>query len=272
MEIVNQDVTFRCSDGSEMAAHLSRPGGTGRVGEDKKPAIIVIHEAYGLNEQIKGVAHRYAGEGFVAVAPNLFTRNGDIMTEKNIESAMRPLWSLPPEKRNDQSAIQGLMKTMSDTDRKVMSIFFLGREGMEKQMASDLLSCKDYLKSLSFAREDRLGITGFCLGGGLTYQVSTMYPFSASVPFYGNNPSPLEAVANISGPVLAFYAGEDERVNAGVPALVEAMLKHKKSFEMKVYRGAQHSFFNETRPVYNREAAEDAWRSAMAFFNEHLLR
>jgi carboxymethylenebutenolidase len=255
-----------------MAARLSRPEATGRAGEDKMPAIIVIHEAYGLNEQIKGVARRYAEEGFVAVAPNLFTRNGDIMTEKNIENAMRPLWSLPPEKRNDQSAVQGLMKTMSDTDKKVMSIFFLGREGMEKQMASDLLSCKDYLRSLSFVRGDRLGITGFCLGGGLTYQVSAMYPFSASVPFYGNNPSPLEAVANISGPVLAFYAGEDERVNAGVPALVEAMLKHKKSFEMKLYRGAQHSFFNETRSVYKKEAAEDAWKSALAFFNKHLLR
>jgi carboxymethylenebutenolidase len=57
-----------------------------------------------------------------------------------------------------------------------------------------------------------------------------------------------------------------------VPALVEAMLKHRKSFEVKVYKGVQHSFFNETRPVYNREAAEDAWRSALEFFNEHLLR
>jgi carboxymethylenebutenolidase len=165
LEIVNQDVTFACSDGSEMAAHLSRPGGTARAEEGKRPAIMVIHEAYGLNEQIKGIAHRFAVEGFVAIAPNLFTRNGDVMTEKNIESAMRPLWSLPPEKRNDQSAIQSLMKTMSDTDRKVMSIFFLGREKMEKQMVSDLLSCKDYLKSLSFVRGDRLGITGFCLGG-----------------------------------------------------------------------------------------------------------
>jgi len=272
LEIINQDVTFTCLDGSEMVAHLSRPEGAGQVGEGKRPAIIVIHEAYGLNEQIKGVAHRYAEAGFVAVAPNLFTRDGDTMTEKNIESAMRPLWSLPAERRNDQSAIQALMKTMSATDRKVMSIFFFGREEMEKQMVSDLLSCTDYLKGLSFTRGDRLGITGFCLGGGLTYQVSAMYPFSASVPFYGNNPSPLEAVANISGPILAFYAGEDERVNAGVPALVEAMLKHKKSFEMKVYKGAQHSFFNETRPVYSREAAEDSWRRAMAFFNEHLLR
>jgi carboxymethylenebutenolidase len=269
LEIVTEDATFRCADGTEMAAYVARPdGGAARA---KLPGIIVIHEAFGLNAQIKGVTRRFAGQGFATIAPNLFTRNGDIMNEKSIEGAMKPLWSLPPEKRNDPAAIQELAKKMPETERKVMEIFFLGREAMEKQMAADLLSCKDYLQRLSDVRGDRLGITGFCLGGGLTYQLSTMYPFSASVPFYGSNPKPLESVAKISGPVLAFYAGEDERVNAGVPSLVEAMLKHKKEFHMKVYKGAQHSFFNETRPVYNREAAEDAWENAVAFFSKHLL-
>ena len=97
-----------------------------------------------------------------------------------------------------------------------------------------------------------------------------MYPFSASVPFYGANPKPIDSVANNSGPVLGIYAGEDERVNSGVPALVESMIRHKKSFEMKVYKGAQHAFFNETRPVYDRAAAEDAWARTISFFKEHL--
>lgn len=270
MEVVSEDTTFECADGTEMAAYIARPKDSST--SVRRPGIIVIHEAFGLNEQIKGVAKRYAGEGFVAVAPNLFTRNGDIMNEKNIESAMKPLWSLPPEKRNDSDAIRELAKKMPQTERKVMEIFFLGREAMEKQMASDLMSCKDHVQRQSYVRGDRLGITGFCMGGGLTYQLSTMYPFSASVPFYGSNPKPLESVANISGPVLAFYAGEDERVNAGVPSLVEAMLKYKKDFHMNVYKGAQHSFFNETRPVYHKEAAEDAWEKAVAFFTKHLLR
>lgn len=270
MEILSEDTKFECADGTEMAAHEARP--TTSSGGDRRPSIIVVHEAFGLNGQIRGVTERYAGEGFVAIAPNLFARSGDVMNEKNIESAMKPLWSLPPEKRNDPGSIQELMKTMPETEKKVMEIFFLGREAMEKQMATDLMSCKDYLQRQSYVKGDRLGITGFCMGGGLTYQLSTMYPFSASVPFYGNNPKPLESVANISGPVLAFYAGEDERVNAGIPSLVEAMLKHKKAFQMKVYKGAQHSFFNETRPVYNKEAAEDAWVSAVAFFNKHLFR
>jgi carboxymethylenebutenolidase len=155
---------------------------------------------------------------------------------------------------------------------KFFEFFFAGREAMEKQMVSDLMNCKDYLRGLSSVDAEKLGVTGFCLGGGLTYQVSTMYPFACIVPFYGANPKPIESVAKISGSVLALYAGEDEGINAGVQAIVEAMVKYKKDFQMKLYKGAQHSFFNETRPVYNKAAAEDAWETAVAFFNKHLRK
>ena len=249
-----------------MLACLAAPAESG----GKSPGVIVIHEAYGLNPQIRGVAKRYAEKGFVAIAPNLFSRNSDVMNEKNIESAMRVMWTLPPEKRSDPNVIPELMKTMSETDRKVMQIFFLGREQMEKQMALDLMNCTDYFKDLDSVNGERLGVTGFCLGGGLTYQVSTMYPFSASVPYYGVNPKPIEAVEKIAGPVLAFYAGEDERINQGIPAVAEAMVKYKKDFAMKVYKGAQHAFFNEMRPVYNKVVADDAWELTMQFLNKHL--
>jgi carboxymethylenebutenolidase len=98
-----------------------------------------------------------------------------------------------------------------------------------------------------------------------------MYPFSATVIFYGANPKPIDAVANISGRVLEIYAGEDIGIDAEVQVLVEAMIKHRKSFEMKVCRGVQHAFFNQTRPVYDRAAAEDAWARAISFFEENLL-
>jgi len=264
VETRDQDTTFNCADGTKMSAFISRPK------DGKYPGIIVIHEAFGLNEQIRGVARRYAREGYVTVAPNLFTRNGDIMNEKNIESAMRHMWSIPPDKRDDPATIQGFMNILSENERKVANIFFLGREEMEKQMAQDLLDCKNHLQSLDFVVKEKLGIMGFCMGGGLTYQLATMYPFSASVPFYGANPKPLSSVEKISGPILAFYAGEDERINAGVPSLVEAMVKYKKQFSLKIYKGAQHSFFNETRPSYNKETANDAWESSLSFFNKNL--
>ena len=264
METKDQDIAFNCADGAMMSAFISRPK------EGEYPGIIVIHEAFGLNEQIRGVARRYAREGYATIAPNLFTRNGDIMNEKNIESTMRHMWTVPPDKRSDPGTIQELMSKLSETERKVANIFFLGREEMEKQMAKDLLNCRSYLQSLDFVVSEKLGIMGFCLGGGLTYQLSTMYPFSASVPFYGANPKPLVSVENISGPILAFYAGEDERINAGVASLVEAMVKYKKQFSLKLYKGAQHSFFNETRPSYNKEAASDAWETSLAFYNKNL--
>jgi carboxymethylenebutenolidase len=264
MATKDQETTFKCADGTMMSAFISSPK------EGEYPGIIVIHEAFGLNEQIRGVAKRYAKEGYGTIAPNLFTRNGEVMNEKNIESTMRYMWALPPDKRSDPDTIQQLMSKMSETERKVVNIFFLGREEMEKQMAKDLMDCTSYLKSLDFVVNEKLGIMGFCMGGGLTYQLSTMYPFNASVPFYGANPKPLGSVENISSPILAFYAGEDERINAGVPSLVEAMVKYKKQFSLKIYKGAQHSFFNETRPSYNKEAASDAWDSSLAFFNKNL--
>ncbi len=267
MEAKEENITFTCSDGAEMDAYICRPSQAQSI---PQPAIIVVHEAFGLNNQIRGVAKRFAGQGFVAIAPNLFTRNADVMNEKNIESAMRPLWSIPPEKRNDPSSIQELMKSMTETQRNVIKIFFMGRETMEKQMVKDLLDCASFLQHQTYVNGNKLGITGFCLGGGLTYQLSTVYPFSASVPFYGANPKPLDSVEKIKGPVLAFYAGEDEGINAGVADLVKSMIKYKKDFQMKLYAGAQHSFFNETRPSYNERVAKDAWNSAVDFFNLHL--
>jgi carboxymethylenebutenolidase len=117
MEVSSRDTTFKCTDGAEMLTSLSYPADASST--SKHPGIIVIHEAYGLNQQIRGVARRYAEQGFVAIAPHLFARNSDVMNERNIENAMKHLWTLTPEKRRDPNVMQELMKTMSDTDRKV---------------------------------------------------------------------------------------------------------------------------------------------------------
>jgi len=264
MEFSNRSVTFKCSDGADMIAYVATPKTKGR-----NPAVIVVHEAWGLNEQIKGVANRYAEQGFAAVAPHLFCREKDL-TEQAIEKAMMRMWQIPPEKRNDPAALQSLMENLSENDRKVINYFFTSREKAEKTMTEDLLCCVNYAKTLETVESERLGITGFCLGGGLTYQLATTYPFNASASFYGANPKPLEAVAKIKGPVFGIYAGEDQRITSGVPALVESMITHKKTFQMKIYQGTQHAFFNETRPSYNKAAAEDAWAMTLAFFNKYL--
>lgn len=264
MDFLNQIVTFKCSDGIDMTTYVAEP-----KSEGQHPAIIIVHEAWGLNEQIKGVANRFAEHGFVGIAPHLFSRDKDL-TEQAIEKAMMRMWQIPPEKRNDPAAVQKLMEGLSDSERKTMNFFFSGRENAEKTMAQDLLCCINYAKTLEAVDEERLGITGFCLGGGLTYQLATQYPFNAAVPFYGANPKPLDAVANIKCPVFGIYAGEDLRITSQVPALVESMITHKKTFEMKIYQGTQHAFFNEKRPSYDKEAAENAWVMTLAFFNSYL--
>ena len=94
---------------------------------------------------------------------------------------------------------------------------------------------------------------------------------AAGVVFYGRNPNDLDDVKNISAPVLANYGEKDERITAGVPALAEAMKKHGKSFDYKIYPGAQHAFNNDTNPQrYNAEAARDAWGRTLEFFKTHL--
>ena len=263
--MAGEEVRIECKDEAVMKAFLARPSD-----DHSHPAIIVIHEAWGLNAQIRGVAERYAEEGFVALAPHLFGRTSDLLTEANIESTMKLMWSVPPEKRNDPTIIQGVMAEATDVQRKVFELFFQGREAMEKAMAGDLLSCVSFLREDSRVQGDRLGATGFCMGGGLTYQLATLHPLRAAVPFYGANPKPLEAVAKIQGAVLGIYAGNDGRINAEVPALVEQMLKHQKDFTLKMYPRTEHAFFNETRPVYDRSAAEDSWQRAVAFFHQHL--
>ena len=130
--------------------------------------------------------------------PQIFLLDILIFSEKNIAKAMIPMFSMPREKRNDPTAIQELMEGMSETDRNVMNFFFSGRDAFEKVMANDLISRTDYLQNLEFVKKERIGVTGFCLGGGLAYQVSTMFPFCATVAFYGANPKPLETVAKIT--------------------------------------------------------------------------
>jgi carboxymethylenebutenolidase len=95
---------------------------------------------------------------------------------------------------------------------------------------------------------------------------------AASVVFYGENPSPIEKVKDIRGAVLGLYGADDARINAGLGDLVKAMAEHKKDFEMRIYPGAGHAFFNDTNPTtYRKEAAQDAWDRVLRFYRRTLM-
>lgn len=236
----------------------------------RAPAVIVTHEIWGLEDQIRGVAKRFAEKGFAAFAPNLYTRHKSVLTPKNIENAMYKFFSLTPEERQNRAKVEEVMKQLDETGRKVVEIVFNGRQQLERQMVDDLRALVSHVRAQPFVDPSHVGATGFCMGGGLTFQLVTEEKLQAAVIFYGSNPKPIENVRNIECPVMGLYAGEDMGINAGLPELVDAMVKSKKQFEMKIYKGCVHAFFNETRPTYNKEAAEDAWDRTVKFFSRYL--
>ncbi len=147
--------------------------------------------------------------------------------------------------------------------------------GLRKDIVLDAVRTTfDHLRRSKEVKADRIGIVGFCWGGGISLLSATKFPeLAACVVFYGRNPKPLSRVNDIKAPVLGLYGGLDKRITSKVPELKAAMDKYKKSFEYHIYKGAKHAFHSETRPDrYHPEAAKDAWMKTLSFFAKHLKR
>jgi carboxymethylenebutenolidase len=198
----------------------------------KLPGVVVIHENRGLNPYIEDVARRLALEGFLAFAPD----------------ALTPLGGYPG---NEEKAAQ-LFSQLDAAKR-----------------TEDLAAAADYLK----ARPDctgRIGVVGFCFGGGVANTFATRMPdLAAAVPFYGGQP-PAESVAKIKAPLLIHYAVNDDRINAGWPAYEAALKANGVKYEMFMYPGTQHGFHNDSTPRYDEAAAKLAWSRTVAFFKANL--
>jgi carboxymethylenebutenolidase len=175
-----------------------------------------------------------AKEGFLALAPD----------------ALSPLGGTP---ENDQ-------------DKAVAMIGQLDKDKTIK----DFVAAVKYLKTQPLST-GKVGCTGFCWGGGMTNQMAVNCPdLDAAVPYYGMQPTP-EQVPSIKAPILAHYAGEDARINQGIPAFEEALKKNKKEYQIFIYEGAQHGFNNDSnKERYNEKAARLAWSRTIAFFKEKL--
>jgi carboxymethylenebutenolidase len=138
------------------------------------------------------------------------------------------------------------------------------------QYVLDFTSGWRYLSSLAFAQTDRVGMVGFCFGGGVTWLVAVGMPeLKAAVPFYGPHP-PVEDVPKINAAVLGIYAERDTRINQGIPAIEEAMQQNNKIYEKVIYPETDHAFHNDTGSRYNAEAAQDAWRRTLEWFARYL--
>lgn len=201
--------------------------------EGRFPAIIVIHENKGLVPHIKDVTRRFALEGFVALAPDALSAQGG--TPATVEEAG------PMFQKMDYEAVK-----------------------------KDFVAAVDYLKT-NPNTTGKVGCTGFCWGGAMTNQVAVNAPeLTAAVPYYGSAPKE-EEVPKIKASMLLHFAGEDERINQGIPAYEAALKKAGIDYRIYKYEGAQHAFNNDSNPErYNKEAAELAWKRTIDFFKEKL--
>jgi carboxymethylenebutenolidase len=194
--------------------------------------IVVIHENRGLNPYVEDVARRLAVEGYVALAPD----------------ALFPAGGYPgdEDKARDMFARLDMARTRED-----------------------LVAAVPYLTS----RKDcngKVAAIGFCFGGGIANVIATRFPgLAGAVPYYGPQPR-AEDAAKIRAPILAHYAGQDERINAGIPAFESALKASGVQHEIHVYPGTQHGFHNDTTPRYDEAAAKLSWQRSLAFFKKHL--
>jgi carboxymethylenebutenolidase len=200
----------------------------------KLPAAVVVHENRGLVPHIKDVARRLALEGFLVLAPDF----------------LAPLGGTPADEDVGRDMI-GKLEAPKVTAAAVDAVRFL----------------KSHEKS-----NGKVGAVGFCWGGGVVNRtaVAAGSDLTAAVPYYGAQPA-VENAAKIKAELLLHYAGEDERINAGIPAYKDALAAAGVKHEVHMYPGAQHAFNNDTAAArYHKEAAETAWGRTVAFLKRKL--
>jgi carboxymethylenebutenolidase len=257
-------------DTAPLQAYLSRPAGDG-----PRAAAIVIHEIYGLTPHIQDVADRLAAQGYVALAPNLFSRPelAEMLSPAVIDTYFRIRASLPAGRQMDQAYLeQEISKLPAEQRQAVKQAAPLLSGGWPREsFTRDLVRTVEYLKTLPFVIPDKIASIGFCFGGSRSFDLACHAPLAACVVFYGENPNPLDLAANIPCPVLGLYGAEDMRINSHLGEMVQKMAGLKKDFEMRIYPGAGHAFFNDTRPqVYREPAAREAWERVLRFFKRTL--
>ena len=204
------------------------------AGSGPFPVVLVCHENRGLTAHIQDVTRRFGKAGYAALAVDLLSRQGG---------------SAAVGEGGAPGALGGIAPD---------------------QFVQDFRSGWLYMKGQPFANAERVGMVGFCFGGGVTWLVAEGMPeLKAAVPFYGP-PPPVDKVPDIQAAVLAIYGGLDSRITSTEPAMEAAMQQANKVFDRMIYPGAGHAFLNDTGGNFNAAAAQDAWARTLAWFGKYL--
>ena len=240
-EIQSGMMQYPSQDGTPINAYFSRPVAAGRY-----PGVIVIMEAFGLVDHIKDVARRFAEQGYLALAPDMYTREGS-PDPNNLDSVLKTMFSMP-----------------------------------DAQAVADLEGAMAYLKRLPDSH-GKVGAIGFCSGGRDTLILACKSPnLHAAVDSAGgfiiqdqHTPqrpvSPIDMIPTLSCPLLALFGEEDSNPSpAHAARLQEELDKHGKTYELRMYRHAGHAFFADYRPSYRAAAAQDMWHRVLMFYEKYL--
>jgi carboxymethylenebutenolidase len=233
------EVKIPVSDGT-VPAYRAMPASGGPF-----PVVLVVQEIFGVHEHIKDVCRRFAKLGYLAIAPELYARQGDVSKLSSIDE------------------IRAIVAKVPDA-----------------QVMSDLDAAVEFAKESGKGDITRLGITGFCWGGRIVWLYAAYSrQLNAGVAWYGRlvgEPSelfpkhPVNVAAELKAPVLGLYAGKDQGISlANVEQMREALKAAKVPAEIVVYPEAQHGFHADYRPMYKEDDAKDGWRRLQEWFKKH---
>lgn len=237
---LNDGVANLTVDGAQVPMYFARPEGKVNL-----PVILVISEIFGVHEHIADVARRFAKQGYLALAPELFVRQGDAKNAASIAELMKDIISKVPD-----------AQVMGDLDAAVA---WAGKNGGDMK---------------------KLGITGFCWGGRITWMYSAHNPnVMAGVAWYGRligdateltPKNPIDIAANLKTPVLGLYGAKDQGISVESVVKMEGELKKGASkSEFKIYENSGHAFHADYRPSYNEADAKDGWKRCLDWFKVH---
>ncbi len=223
----DQEVRFQ-SNGIDANGYLAR-----LEQDDPGPGLVVIQEWWGLNEHIRDVTRRFAEQGFVALAPDLY--HGKVVAEPD-----------------------DAQKAAMELDRG--------------HALQEIMGAVAYLKAQPYVAPKKIGVVGFCMGGGLALHTAARDPnVGAVVAFYGGGSPEASVFAGSQAAVLNIVGERDVRVLTTIQALDAGLKQYPIPHELVVYPGAEHAFFNDTRQqVHKPDAAQDAWKRTLDWFHQYL--
>ena len=229
-EIASEKVTIDVGDGTQMDAYHAKPQGGGR-----RPGLLVLQEAFGVNAHVRDVADRFAREGFVALAPELFHR-----TAPGFDG-----------RYDDFPSVRAHYEAMT-------------LEGL----SADLTAAHAWLSERGGVASGDVAAIGFCLGGRASFVADAILPLRAAVSFYGAGIAPalLDRTPKLSGPMLLIWGGLDKHIPPEqIAAVTGALRAAGKSFVNAEFSEADHGFFNDDRTAFHQASAAQAWALALQF-------